>query len=135
MSGATNRGRDLGNRLILSLVFVSSGLLVFMVAGYLAVLPDGTRISTSVRTAIKIAVFATTLGATWHVYRSERWTPYRGVSLALFAGASGVLLSRFVSDWPVAWLNWPVDTPHGTAARKLSEAVPMVVPGLLLMKV
>ena len=111
----------------LFLVFLAIGLQVFLIGGYLKIWPE------DVRTVIKIANALFLALITYFCYRNDRLKPYSPVLLAFAFSAAGLMLAWLLRDWPLALLQPDLATPQGWAIAKIYEALPMVLPVLVLL--
>jgi len=110
-------------------VLLLAGLVVFFVAGYWAGIPQVTR------TAIKFAVPILLLLLVWGCDRVPSLRPWRRVVLALLAASSGFLVSWLLADPLLHALGITADSVRGIALTKLTDAVLIVVPLMIVARV
>ena len=116
-------------QLILFVLFFACGLLVFLVGGYLATVPRSTR------TVIKVGLPLLFLAVTAILYRSERFKAYWQIAFAFCVASVGFLVAWLLSSWLLAMVNISTTTMAGLAIAKFVDALLIVVPIIVLVKV
>lgn len=114
---------------VVFLFFFAMGLGVFLFGRYLGGLPVG------IRTAIKVFNPLAFGMAALICTRQKALKPYWLVAFAFVLSAFGLLLAWIFRDWPLNMLTVNMNTPRGWAIAKLLEALPMVLPALVLLPV
>ena len=109
------------------LLFLAIGLWIFLFGGYLSTLTVGIRTTIKVFNPLVLGTAALVCS------RQERWKVYFPVVFAYFLGASGLLLAWFFREWPLVVLVEDMNTPGSWAIAKLFEALPMILPALVLL--
>jgi len=114
---------------IFFLVFLVVGICVFTFGGYLKGFTETTR------SIIKSANLVILAGITLICYRRQGWKQYYPIALAFTLSALGFWLAWLFRDWPLTLFNLAMDTPRGWAIAKVGEAIPLVLPALVLVPI
>jgi membrane protease YdiL (CAAX protease family) len=114
-------------KILLFILFSAVGIWVFMVGGYLK------TFSVETRTIIKITNVVVLLALTLICSRPGRWKSYFPIMFSFLMAALGLLFAWIVGDAPLNVLGWSVSTSKGIAMAKVFEALPMVIPALVLV--
>jgi len=117
------------HKLILFVLFFVCGLLVFLVGGYLATVPRSTR------TVIKVGLPLLFLAVTVILYRSVRFKAYWQIAFAFCVASVGFLVAWLLSSWLLAMMNVSATTMAGLAITKFVDALLIVVPIIVLIKI
>jgi membrane protease YdiL (CAAX protease family) len=123
---------DKGGRrrhIVLFLVFLTSGLVVFLPSQFVAY--DAPR-------GIQIVVFGGILVCftvlTFFLHRSDRLRQYWRVFFSYSLASFGLLLARFFGEWPTHWFSLGWNSPQGIALGRLSGTVISAAPVIVLAR-
>ena len=79
------------------------------------------------RVALRVLMPAVTLAGWLISARVERLQKYQGLVSGFFAVSLGLLLTFFVGDLPLKWLDLTTTTIKGVAVAKFSESLPIML--------
>jgi membrane protease YdiL (CAAX protease family) len=116
-------------KIVLFVVFLVLGTQVLYIGGYWSTPPEATR------TMIKVVNLVFSSAAAFACFRLEKLKPYYPVALAFAVSALGLFLAWTTQDWTTALLKAAPVSPRGVALLKFAEAVPMVLPALILIPI
>lgn len=111
------RGIEFSGAVVIFLLF---GCLIGASA-YVAFLPAQLRV------ALRVLMPAVTLAGWLISARVERLQKYQGLVSGFFAVSLGLLLTFFVGDLPLKWLDLTTTTIKGIAVAKFSESLPIML--------
>jgi membrane protease YdiL (CAAX protease family) len=113
-------------RAVSFLILFTAGMVVYFVGGYWADISSWAR--SVIKTALPVLLLATTLMCG----RIEILRPWRRVSLVLLAASCGFLISWWLSEPIMSVFGVTVDSVSGIAIAKLTDAVLIVIPVLVV---
>jgi membrane protease YdiL (CAAX protease family) len=111
-------------------LLLACGLLVFLVSMTFA-----PKIPRTPQIGARMGLCLVFAGCAFFANKSEKLRRYWQVFAAFGMASFSLLLAWMFSDLPFRWLPWGLTTPQGIASAKVSEALLVVIPLLVMNKV